>query len=92
MSNKYYVNKAYYANCKRFEVSTEKDDHYSTEIEIKIIEPVYEYQVIYKNTINGFFEFSNGRYTSIDEFHRKGISNAIAIECKLYLPSKRERK
>lgn len=89
MSNKYYVNKAYYANCKKFEVSTEKDEHFSTEIEIEIIEPTYEYQVLYRYPEDGMFNTSMRSFTSRKEFEN---SCKDLIFHSLILESKRERK
>lgn len=92
MSEKFYVNKSEFRGARHFVVSTEKSVHYSTEIEIKIIEPVYEYQVIYRRKGQSLFYLSDLYYLDIDDFYQRGISKNLVGNCELYIPSERERK
>lgn len=71
-----------------FYVNTIKSDLHSTKIEIKVIEPIYEYQVIFK--YDSFFGISSGHYLNESEFY---MENTYLSTCfvELYEPSKRER-
>lgn len=96
MSNKYYVNKEDFkylgVASTLCTITTKKSATYDTEVQIKIIEPVYEYQVIYRRKWQSSFALSDLYYLDIEEFFSKGIYNDLIGECELYLPSKRERK
>ena len=92
MGNKYYLNKTSFENFKNFTVTKDKSDFYNTEVEIKIIDPVYEYQVIFKYRGKSQFETSSCYYLDIDDFYNRGVCKEYISQCELYLPSRRERK
>lgn len=88
MSKIYYTNgDEFLKHDVNFYVNTVKTEHFDTKIEIKIIEPIFEYLVIYKNKHEEFY-FSAGHYLDKDDF----VKNADSIKfIELYQPSKRER-
>lgn len=90
------MNKKYYANREDFEnnkpnmiIEHVKGKFYDTEIEIKIVEPVYEYQVLFSISPSERFGISSNHYLDKHEFEASTDSRTFI---ELYLPSKRERK
>lgn len=85
------MNKIYYTNGNLlrggfgYYLADKQDHHFDTKVEVRIIEPVYEYQVIFEN--GGRYALSLNFYENKNEFNLK--SGYVFTE--LYQPSKRER-
>lgn len=90
MCKKYYANREDFENNKpNMIIEHIKGKFCDTEIEVKIIEPVYEYQVVFKPNNNDFY-ITAGYFSNEQEFLNDRWNKWEFIE--LYLPSKRERK